>query len=291
MEHIINFGTGNLYSFIRATILLVVGSVITIWSSKWVRQYLTKKYSAQQGLVVGKIILYSGFSFITISILRELGFKLSTVLGAAGIVGIAVGFASQTSVSNIISGLFLIAERPFEMNDIITVSGTTGVVLSIDMLSVKLRTFDNKYVRIPNETIIKSEVTNVTRFPIRRVDIQIGVAYKEDISRVREVLLDIARKEPVCLNEPEPIVVLSGFGNSSIDMLLLVWTAKSDWLHAKNSITESIKKRFDEAGIEIPFPHVSFYTGSATSPLPVSIVQNDNNKISVDDRTKTAKTE
>lgn len=291
MEHIINFGTGNLYPFIRATILLVVGSVITIWSSKWVRQYLTKKYSAQQGLVVGKIILYSGFSFITISILRELGFKLSTVLGAAGIVGIAVGFASQTSVSNIISGLFLIAERPFEMNDIITVSGTTGVVLSIDMLSVKLRTFDNKYVRIPNETIIKSEVTNVTRFPIRRVDIQIGVAYKEDISRVREVLLDIARKEPVCLNEPEPIVVLSGFGNSSIDMLLLVWTAKSDWLHAKNSITESIKKRFDEAGIEIPFPHVSFYTGSATSPLPVSIVQNDNNKISVDDRTKTAKTE
>lgn len=291
MEHIINFGTGNLYPFIRATILLVVGSVITIWSSKWVRQYLTKKYSAQQGLVVGKIILYSGFSFITISILRELGFKLSTVLGAAGIVGIAVGFASQTSVSNIISGLFLIAERPFEMNDIITVSGTTGVVLSIDMLSVKLRTFDNKYVRIPNETIIKSEVTNVTRFPIRRVDIQIGVAYKEDISRVREVLLDIARKEPVCLNEPEPIVVLSGFGNSSIDMLLLVWTAKSDWLRAKNSITESIKKRFDEEGIEIPFPHVSFYTGSATSPLPVSIVQNDNNKISVDDRTKTAKTE
>ncbi len=289
MEHILNLGTEDFYPFIRAAILLVIGSAITIWLSKWARRYLTKRYSAQQGLVIGKIILYTGLTFIAISILREVGFKLSTVLGAAGIVGIAVGFASQTSVSNIISGFFLIAERPFEMNDIITVGGTTGVVLSVDMLSVKLRTFDNKFVRIPNETIIKSEVTNVTRFPIRRVDIQIGVAYKEDISRVREVLLDIARKEPVCLNEPEPIVVLSGFGNSSIDMLLLVWTAKADWLRAKNSITESVKKRFDEEGIEIPFPHVSLYTGSATSPLPVSIVQNNN--ISAEDRTKNIKTE
>lgn len=291
MEHLINFGTGDLYPFIRAAILLVIGSAITIWLSKWTRQYLTKRFSAQQGLVVGKIILYTGLTFIAISILRELGFKLSTVLGAAGIVGIAVGFASQTSVSNIISGLFLIAERPFEMNDIISVGDTTGVVLSIDMLSVKLRTFDNKFVRIPNETIIKSEVTNVTRFPIRRVDIQVGVAYKEDISRVREVLLDIARKEPVCLNEPEPIVVLSGFGNSSIDMLLLVWTAKSDWLRTKNSITESIKNRFDEEGIEIPFPHVSFYTGSVTSPLPVSIVQNDINQNSADSLADKAKTD
>ncbi|MBU2591198.1 MAG: mechanosensitive ion channel family protein, partial [Nitrospinae bacterium] len=239
------------------------------------RIYITKKFSAQQGLIVSKIILYTGLSLIFISILRELGFQLSTLVGAAGIVGIAVGFASQTSVSNIISGLFLIAERPFEVNDIITVGNITGAVLSIDILSIKLRTFDNKFVRIPNETIIKSDVTNVTRFPIRRIDIPVGVAYKEDIAKVRALLLDIARNEKVCLNEPEPIVILSGFGNSSVDMLLLVWAEKADWLQAKNSITESIKMRFDEEGIEIPFPHVSIYAGSETPPFPVKIISDN----------------
>jgi small-conductance mechanosensitive channel len=158
------------------------------------------------------------------------------------------------------------------LNDVISVGNTTGVVLSIDMLSVKLRTFDNKYVRIPNETIIKSELTNITRFPIRRVDIPVGVAYKENIGKVREILIDIAKKEPLCLNEPEPLVVVTGFGNSSIDLLLLVWAVKTDWLKVKNAITEEIKNRFDRENIEIPFPHVSLYTGSATTPFPIEIV-------------------
>lgn len=150
--------------------------------------------------------------------------------------------------------------------------GITGVVLSIDVLSVKLRTFDNKYVRIPNETIIKNDVTNVTHFPIRRVDIKVGVAYKEDIPRVREVLLDVAKKKPVCLDDPEPMVIFSGFGDSSQEMMFLVWTQKSDWLKLKNSIAEEVKTRFDEEGIEIPFPHLSLYAGSSSEPIPINIV-------------------
>ncbi|MFH1994998.1 MAG: mechanosensitive ion channel family protein [Nitrospinota bacterium] len=274
-EYIRNLNLKDLLPLIRVAVLLFVGITIVAWMVRKTRIYITKKFSAQQGLIVSKIILYTGLSLIFISILRELGFQLSTLVGAAGIVGIAVGFASQTSVSNIISGLFLIAERPFEVNDIITVGNITGAVLSIDILSIKLRTFDNKFVRIPNETIIKSDVTNVTRFPIRRIDIPVGVAYKEDIAKVRALLLDIARNEKVCLNEPEPIVILSGFGNSSVDMLLLVWAEKADWLQAKNSITESIKMRFDEEGIEIPFPHVSIYAGSETPPFPVKIISDN----------------
>jgi len=192
---------------------------------------------------------------------------------AAGIIGIAVGFAAQTSISNIISGFFLMAEQPFVVNDVITVDATTGMVLSIDILSVKLRTFDNKFVRIPNETILKSEVTNVTRFPIRRVDINVGVAYKEDVNRVKEILLDIANKNPLCLQEPEPIVIFQGFGKSSIDFMLGVWAEKADWLALKNAIQEEIKKRFDREGIEIPFPHVTVYSGSASRPFRVEKIE------------------
>jgi small-conductance mechanosensitive channel len=269
----------NLMIVIRLIVLVLVGIPILYLFSKWVKRYVGKKFSAQQGMVFEKIVFYTGVLIIGISILNDFGFKLSHLLGAAGIIGIAIGFASQTSVSNIISGLFLIAEKSFEVNDVITVGNTTGVVLSIDILSIKLRTFDNKFVRIPNETIIKSEVVNVTRFPIRRVDITIGVAYKEDISKVRRILLEVARKNPLCLNEPEPLIIFSGYGNSSIDLLFLVWAIKSDWLKLKNSIMEEIKQEFDKEGIEIPFPHISLYSGSETKPIPITIIGEDQSEV------------
>jgi len=259
---------------VRLIILLVVGIPAILLLSKWVRKYTTKKLSAQQGMIFSKLILYVGVFIIAFSVLNEFGFKLTHLIGAAGIITLAVGFASQTSISNIISGFFLIAEKPFQVNDIITVGSTTGVVLSIDILSIKLRTFDNKYVRIPNETIIKSEITNITRFPIRRVDLNVGVAYKEDIGKVRSILLDIARKHPLVLNEPEPLVIFNGFGNSSIDFLFGVWALKSDWLAVKNNIAEEVKKRFDQEQVEIPFPHLSLYSGSVTQPIPINIVKN-----------------
>ena len=121
-----------------------------------------------------------------VSALRELGFKLSVLLGAAGVLTVAVGFASQTSASNIISGLFLLGERPFSVGDVIRVGSTTGEVLSIDLLSAKLRTFENLFVRIPNETLIKSEVTNLSRLPVRRLDLKIGIAYKEEVGENKE---------------------------------------------------------------------------------------------------------
>jgi len=261
-----------LLSLARVGILLLVALPLLSVSTKWIRSYGSKKLSPQQGMVLSKMIYYGGMVVIVFAVLGEFGFKLSHLLGAAGIIGIGVGFASQTSASNIISGFFLMAEKPFEVDDIITVQGTTGVVLSIDMLSVKLRTFDNKYIRIPNETLIKSEMTNITRFPVRRVDVPVGVAYKEDIGRVRKILLDVAQKNPLCLIDPQPLVIFNGFGSSSLDMTLLAWAAKADWLNLKNSIYEEIKVRFDEEGIEIPFPHVSLYAGSVTDPMPVRMV-------------------
>mgnify|MGYP005725561201 CR=1 FL=1 len=280
MESILGFNISEFLSperltfLIRAALLIVLGIPTLYFISKWCRLYLTKHLSAQQGMIAGKVILYAGLIIIFVMVLREFGFELGPLLGAAGIVGIAVGFASQTSVSNIISGIFLITEQPFVVGDVISTGSITGEVLSIDFLSIKLRTFDNKFVRIPNESILKSEVTTLTRFPIRRADIMVSVAYKEDIAKVKEILLDIANEEPLCLQEPEPLIIFSGFGASSIDLQFSVWAAREDWLKMKNQIYEKIKSRFDSEGIEIPFPHVSLYAGSATSPLPVEIAGN-----------------
>jgi len=263
---------GNIAMVARLILLVFVGIPVVYGISKWVRRYLSKKYTPQQGMIIGKIIFYLGLLMVTISVMKELKFELTPLLGAAGILGMAIGFASQTSLSNIISGLFLITEKPFAVNDVISVGTVTGQVLSIDTLSIKLRTLDNKFVRIPNETIVKSEVTNLTRFPIRRLDLPIGVAYKEDLTRIHKILLVLAHENPLCLEEPAPDVYFTGYGASSLDLLFTVWLRTGDYLSVRNQLMDSIKKKFDELGIEIPFPHVSVYTGSVTEPLPIRVV-------------------
>lgn len=258
-------------SIIRGIILLVLGIPLLSLLRGWVRRFITKNYNEHYGLLTGKVVFYLGLSLIFIMILHNFGFQLGPLLGAAGIIGVALGFASQTSISNVISGLFLIAEQPFKIGDIITVGGTTGIVYSIDTLSVKLRKFNNQYVRIPNEQLIKSEVTNITRFPIRRVDVNVSVAYKEDLNKVREVLFDVARNNPTALQNPEPLMIFEKFGSSSVDILFVAWAVREEFLKLRNSLNMEIKKRFDEEGIEIPFPHLSLYTGSSTKPLPLDV--------------------
>ncbi|NIP60436.1 MAG: mechanosensitive ion channel [Gemmatimonadetes bacterium] len=258
---------------IRAVLTVAFGLPALLLATRLIRRWVTEKYSAQQGMVTGKLLLYAGLAILVISVLNELGFSLAPLLGAAGIVGIALGFASQTSVSNVISGFFLMAEQPFRVDDVIQVGTTVGRVLSIDMLSVKLRTFDNKYVRIPNESLIKSEVINITRFPIRRLDVPVGVAYKEDAERVRAILREVADENPLCLMDPEPMIRFEGFGESSVNFTLAVWAARENWLALKNSIQENVKARLDAEGIEIPFPHRTLYMGTASEPFPVRIVQ------------------
>ena len=178
------------------------------------------------------------------------------LLGTAGVAGIAIGFASQTSVSNMISGLFLISEKPFEVNDVITVAGSTGIVMSIDLLSVKIRTFANTFIRIPNETIIKTEVTNITRFPIRRLDINLRVGFDEDIEKVRNLLLEICAENSNILDNPAPLFIFNGFGESAIELFFGVWFDKDSYIAAKNSILLQIKDRFRAEGISIPYPGI-----------------------------------
>jgi len=255
--------------------LLVVGGMallgipLLFGFSRWTRNAVGRRYSPQQGLIAGKLIFYPGMALLLVTILSELGLSFTPLLGAAGIAGIAIGFASQTSISNVISGFFLIAERPFEVDDVVQVGDTVGRVLSIDTLSVKLRTFDNRFVRIPNETIVKSQVTTITRFPIRRLDVKVGVAYKEDVARVRKVILDVVRKNPRALMEPPPAVFFDGYGDSALDLRMAVWASRENFIELKNSLLEDIKVRFDAEGIEIPFPHRTLYVGMETDPFPV----------------------
>jgi small-conductance mechanosensitive channel len=269
------YSIGLIGNAVRFALTLLIGIPLLYFATRALARILTRHVSAHAGMVISKGLFYAGIVVIIITSLRELGFELTALLGAAGIMGVAIGFASQTSLSNIISGLFLVWEKPFLVGDSIKVGDTVGLVFSIDLMSTKLRTFDNRFIRIPHEKLIKSEVITITRFPIRRHDIQIGVSYKEDVAKVIRVLREVADKNPHCLDEPEPVIVFQDFGDSSLNFLFGVWFAKADFLVLRNSIMREIKERFDAEGIEIPFPHRTLYTGSVTAPFPIKIIGPD----------------
>ena len=234
----------------RIAILLLVSLLLVKLVAFFTAQLFKKRFSQQSLMILKKAITYSGVTIIWMIVLAQLGLNLAALLGAAGIAGIAVGFAAQTSVSNVISGMFLISEKSFAVGDVIRVGSFTGVVLTIDLLSVKIRTFDNQYIRLPNETLIKTEVTNVTRFPIRRLNVDFVVRYGTDLTRLKEVLHEVARSNTNCLDEPEPLFVINAFGRYGIEMLFGVWFVKEDLLLVRNSIMQGIHSALNEVGIE-----------------------------------------
>lgn len=250
-------------------VVIVLGGIIAARLAE--RRLPLRRLHPQHQLVIRRGAKYLILILSVVWGLRLLGVDLGVLLGAAGLFTVAIGFAAQTSASNLISGWFLMAERPFVLGDLIRVAEVTGEVVAIDSLSVRLRTMDNLIVRIPNETMLKSNVTNVTAHPIRRFDLQLGVAYKEDLSRVRQVLMDVAHRIPICLEEPKAQIIYQGFGDSAVNLQFSVWATRENFLELRNTIYEAVKAAFDEHGIEIPFPHRTLYAGSASEPIVVRV--------------------
>jgi small-conductance mechanosensitive channel len=265
------FNTETVDKFIRILFILVIGVSSIHLIAFMLRRSLRKQLSRQRMMLITRTVIYTGYVGLVLIVIREMNYDLTALFGAAGVVGIVIGVASQTSIGNIISGLFLVGEKSFELGDVVRIGDKSGTVYSIDLLSIKIKTFDNLLIRIPNQSVISSELTNVTRFPIRRLDFQIGVAYKEDLRKVKSVLENVARNNPLCLEEPEPVIIFQSFGDSSINITFGIWFEKTNYMAVKNSVFVEIKEAFDREGIEIPFPHVSIYAGEASQPIAVKL--------------------
>ena len=258
-----NINTERLTEILIALVLCFVGFVLARLVSNTFIRTIGTKFNAHQRLVWRRGIFYFIFLIFVMASLKEAGFKLSVFLGAAGILTVALGFASQTSASNLISGLFLIGEGSFEIGDTIQITlirGHTieGEVISIDLLSVKLLTMDNVYVRLPNEQLIRAPVHNLSKFPIRRITLTVPINFNEDINKVRSVLIDIATAYPLVLADPKPRVTVSSFAESSIEITFALWCKQNNYLQVKDEIHELIRNRFVDNQIEIPVPKIGF---------------------------------
>ncbi|UTO18943.1 mechanosensitive ion channel family protein [Acinetobacter sp. Z1] len=265
-----NINFERLSEILVAIILAFIGFVIArIVSNAFIRT-IGSRFNAHQRLLWRRGIFYFIFLLFIMTSLREAGFKLSVFLGAAGILTVALGFASQTSATNLISGLFLIGEGSFEVGDTIQITlirGQTieGEVISIDLLSVKLLTLDNVYIRLPNEQLIRTPVMNLSKFPIRRIPITLAINFHEDIIKVRQVLLDVASKYPLVMDDPKPTVTVTAFRESSIELLFAVWCRQENALKVRDEMQERVRNGFLENEIEIPVPKM----GLIDRPIPL----------------------
>ena len=243
----------NLFKCIGGVLVVLVFWLIYRLIRRGIRKIPEKKFSKSKLAVAEKGLKYLYHTCVILYVLSLFGIDLTAIWGAAGVAGIAIGFAAQTSVSNLISGLFVITEGSLHPGDTIIVDGITGVVDEVKLLSVRVHTYDNQMVRIPNSTIIDKSLTNNSYFSCRRLTIAVSVDYKADMRKCLEVLSRAPSMCPTVLTDPEPKVWFDGFGSSSINMTVAVWFKPADFLTTKNDIFVAIKKVLDDAQIEIPF--------------------------------------
>lgn len=251
---------------VNALIAVAVFYLLYRITGKILNRIPTPKLTPQAVAAVRKGIKYLFFALAFLYILGIFGIRLNGLLGAAGIAGIAIGFAAQTSFSNIISGFFLLTEKTLKIGDYITIDDVTGTVDSIDLLSVKIHTTDNQMIRIPNETIIKSNLKNTTYFPIRRLSVSVSVSYDTSLEKAAAVLLSVPSRCPDVLQDPAPAVFWEEFGDSGIGVRLAVWLKTDKYWDVRNAVFTEIKKAFDENGIDIPFPQVDLHTKAPSLP-------------------------
>ncbi|RLC41602.1 MAG: mechanosensitive ion channel family protein [Candidatus Coatesbacteria bacterium] len=239
---------------VKVVIIAILGFIFARYLPKLVRRVLEYRVDEKIRKIAQKFVLYIVVSVAVIIILQTLEIEISSILATAGLLSIAVGFAAQTTLSNLISGLMIFSERPFEIGDVIKVEDKLGVVQSIDILSTKVKTFNNLFVRIPNSSLIEKMVTNYTKYPVRRLDILVDVSYMTDLERAKEVIEDALRKCKTILLEPRPFVAFESFGESGITLRIFGWIDINEYLAGLTELAVETKKALDREGIEIPFP-------------------------------------
>lgn len=200
------------------------------------------------------------YIFATLTIADQLQINIKSLLAGVGVMGLAISFAAQDTVGNIISGIVIIIDRPFKEGDWIALGDMQATVAAIRLRTTVLTTFDNETVVVPNKQISQERVINFTMMPKIRVKIPIGIAYKEKISEARAVLLGTVKDDTRILSNPAPVVIVSSLGDSSVNLQLRFWIEDSASQYAFLwEYTEKCKDALDRAGIEIPFPHLQLF--------------------------------
>ncbi len=259
---------------VKSLVFLICLTLVARTARQILKTRILARTSIDPGLQYALQVGASYFIFILGLVigLQSVGLNLSSLAFVTGIIGVGVGFGTQNIMNNFVSGLILLMERPIKVGDRIEVGDLTGDIVRIAARSTWVKTNDNVIIIVPNAEFIANRVTNWTANDRRvRIHVPLGVGYSSDVLKVRDLLMDVARSRPEILKDPPPDVIFSGFGDSSLNFELRIWT--TDRLRTpqilKSDIYFDVFQNFAENGIEIPFPQRDIHVRSVEAPFPI----------------------
>ena len=259
--HNVIYGEVTWFNLITAFLIIFLAMVLSKILSINLRRSFKDKMMKENLELIAKVVTYGILAIALMWVLPTLGLELSGLLVAGGVLGLAIGFASQSIIGNLVSGLFLMVERPVKIGDFIEVSGNMGVVEDIQIISTTVRTLDGPTIRIPNEMVFTSSITNYTSIPVRRFEYEIGISYADDAELAIQIIKDIIKEHPLVLLNPPSQVYVDGLGDNSVDIIVRIWSPSSAWFSVKMELLWKMKKAIEAAGIEIPFPQRVVWQG------------------------------
>lgn len=208
---------------------------------------------------LGRLIYGVLLVVVILAALGKVGVQTTSVVAILGGAAVAIGLSLKDQLSNFAAGIMIVTFRPFVRGDYVEISSYSGTVTEITLVNTHLTTINNHDVIIPNGDITTSAVINYTALPSRRVDITVGIGYDADIKMAKEVMLSLAKNNPLAFTDPAPVVSVTNLGDNSVDLTLNVWTTNDDWWTMQCDLLEQFKQALDDEKIEIPFPQRSVH--------------------------------
>jgi small conductance mechanosensitive channel len=262
-------GPDLLFKLLLFFIIIYVFYKVANIVKKIIENGLAKSHLQLSELLRRMILSITRNAIIALGILialAQIGFSLGPLLAGLGVVGFIVGFSLQDTLSNFAAGMMILIYHPFDVGDLIETGGVSGKVGNMSLVNTTVLTLDNQTIIIPNNKIWGDVIKNVTAQTERRVDMVFGISYSDDIPKTEKVLQEILESHDKVLADPEPIVRLHELGDSSVNFIVRPWAAREDYWEVYWEITRSVKIRFDEEGISIPFPQRDIHVYNQNTP-------------------------
>jgi small-conductance mechanosensitive channel len=264
------YGTITGFDLIETVVFLIIAILIARLVVIYLRRSLKDRMSRDIMEITIKVIYYTIIVIAVLFALKRLEIELSGLLVAGGIIGIVIGFATQSIVGNLVSGLFLMIERPIKIGDQVDIDGTSGYVEDIHTVSTIIRTYEGLYVRIPNEKVFTNKITNYVANTARRFQYVVGIRYSDDADEAIEIIKDLIEEHPIALKNPSATVFVDNLGDNAINIIVRIWAPPTEWYDLKMEMLWKIKKGLEENGIEIAFPQQTVWFANELRKKEVS---------------------
>ncbi|MDX1332315.1 MAG: mechanosensitive ion channel [Robiginitalea sp.] len=242
-------------SLVTALITLVVGLWIIRMINKLVKRFFDKHDYDEALETFLQSLIRAGLKFLLfVLVVTQLGVKSSSLVAMVGAAGLAVGLALQGSLANFAGGVLILLFKPFKVGDFISAQGVDGTVKEISIFTTKINTFGNQVAIVPNGQLSNNNIINYNAEATRRDKIDVGIGYGSNIKKAKEILLEICAEDARILKDPAPEVYVGALADSSVNLTLRFWAENANFWAAHFHVMETLKLRFDQEGIEIPFP-------------------------------------